>query len=981
MTIFDRRLILPGGEVDRASPYAPDSLLWTPQSGDLVLSRREQIFGGGYVSSPWGPAWERANSLYYRYLGLTGDALANSPSLTVAVIFNLGSLTLSSPNYQPIFGNADIGSGTQSGWSLDCGTGSSGTKTDLTFRYWIGGSWDRAYSTFTPALDTWYLAAYSRASDVVKFRVYNAITGAVVANLGDTSTAAFMAPGGAANQIKLNEYADFSGYLYSRFALAYVDTNAAPDLDGLVYNLLQAFRPLRPDYSLPITSHAYTGSGGITFGGGGLYTFSGAYLFEYTGSGGITFGGGQTYSKTKAPPAQTAGLVFGGAAPTAFYEGPLPYSLGATFELTSTATYTVSATFELDAPSYTVAATFELSSTTTYTVSATFDLYGTGTDAASQETSVLWQPYVTVGGVDLSARLIGGIDIDTDEMAAPIAGFTIAPTAGLVDPMAYLNATVEIWWRHMTDATTERYRRLKFSGKVLSTEWDADLALLSFDCSGDLQTKCERMTDAEVALVFAGYWSEHIFDEDADGWQKAQDRLSTTENVVWQDEAGAIRLSSIRAKTTPDFTFADSARIHETLRITHVAQRDLKNTVQITLDYRFPRKRHREIKYSWMPFAPYGGVCDYLENPFTLCTRDMVQSAADGSGWVVQGDIHYVDVWAPGLYMCGFANSEPRVWGFEDVQVTTTVDSPGGPAGTYTYKQSQDLSSWCIGAWWTSAKRWVQTITETYTLTVQAPQSIAHIGEAMATEDYGVESQASYDDWAESLGQDGPPTGGTAFTLPSGDTAIDGSADDPVNRTAMEYAQETVIAAARGDILRTHRGTTVEVEIPYHPGVTLDHTVKLDTARLVAQGKVRRIEDRLDVGSGEAITRLSLAISRKLGTGTVIDTPIAAPASAAAPTDPTFTSHVSLQTHIGGRTTSPAEDEDWTGFFSDYQYDPTATPDWSVNPANPSVVRYGTKFVVTSPDIDGDWVNAKVSAATAVYDVDIPDDTLTLTAP
>ncbi len=169
-------------------------------------------------------------------------------------------------------------------------------------------------------------------------------------------------------------------------------------------------------------------------------------------------------------------------------------------------------------------------------------------------------------------------------------------------------------------------------------------------------------------------------------------------------------------------------------------------------------------------------------------------------------------------------------------------------------------------------------------------------------------------------------------------------------------------------------------ETTYHPSINLAHTAKVDTAYLIAQGKVRRIDDALDIDSGSATTRIELAISRRFGSDTVSDTAVAAPAAAPDPADPSYSNVVRLGTHIGGLTTSPALDSDWDGYITDYQYDPTALPDWDTNPDNPEVNTYGTQFVVIPPDIDGVWLDAAVTAATATYLVDIPNDTLELSA-
>ncbi len=61
------------------------------------------------------------------------------------------------------------------------------------------------------------------------------------------------------------------------------------------------------------------------------------------------------------------------------------------------------------------------------------------------------------------------------------------------------------------------------------------------------------MDAAGVAATVGGYYSPVIFDETADGWQQAQDRLSTQQAAYDLDVSGTGRLTDWVPKATADF--------------------------------------------------------------------------------------------------------------------------------------------------------------------------------------------------------------------------------------------------------------------------------------------------------------------------------------------------------------------------------------------------------------------------------------------
>jgi hypothetical protein len=631
-------------------------------------------------------------------------------------------------------------------------------------------------------------------------------------------------------------------------------------------------------------------------------------------------------------------------------------SLGWPIRLTSRATGSIGAAIELRSVANAVATPILLVSRETGPISLGITLLGSVTAAAAAD-SVLWQPVVVVGGVDLSARLYGEITIEREEDASAIAELSYLALAGAVDPLLHVGQPVTISWAQIVGGVVS-YARLRFTGLVADAAWDADLAGVRLSCTTALQDVCNAMTKADIERLIGGHWSPHVWsEEDSTGWTHAQQRLSTTTKALWHDEQRILRVTDLQAKATADLALGASDILSDSAQVSYAQRGDMVNRIRCALDFRYLRQRQRWVDVVWRP----QDVCSYLQDSYQFCQRSMVEGAATSGGWQLDGAISYVPLWPNDYYWCGNRSAG---------SLMTGLAWNTAPAVAATL---------CIGASWRATKRWHQTVTETYTLLVEAPQSLAAIGEVEQDEEYGIESTTEPDTAWEQSSDLSPVSGGRSS--PEGDWIADVYDDATAGRAAVEDAMACVVAAAQGEILRAHRGTTVSWDMPYQPGLSLQHTLSLTLPTLVCHGKVRALRDRLSLDSGEAITTVELAISRRNGSGLVATTPPAAVPQPADPAEPRVDRVVTLGLHIGGRTYSPPEDQTWGGLITNYTYDPTAVPNWSANPTNPSVNVYSYAFAFPPPEIADDFTATDVDAGTTTYTVDIPDDTLTLIAP
>jgi hypothetical protein len=240
-----------------------------------------------------------------------------------------------------------------------------------------------------------------------------------------------------------------------------------------------------------------------------------------------------------------------------------------------------------------------------------------------------------------------------------------------------------------------------------------------------------------------------------------------------------------------------------------------------------------------------------------------------------------------------------------------------------------------------------------------------------------------------------------------------------VNRAKFEDAQEVILAAAKGDILRAHRLNTVSFKVVYQPQLDLSHTVQIQTPYLSAAGKVKKLRDVWSIETGEASTEIFLAISRHNGNGLISETSDLAAIERPVPTEPEtyIPTHVRLNNYIGGRTwgnigftgkwydgrADGKEDpnnkgewleEPWAGFMTNYE-SPITSDEWAAYWSGPSelfndaswklrldisdyLIPY--QFIMKGPDISEEHTNSVVEVQDAEYDVAIPQDLLIITA-
>ena len=543
-----------------------------------------------------------------------------------------------------------------------------------------------------------------------------------------------------------------------------------------------------------------------------------------------------------------------------------------------------------------------------------------------------WTSVITLDGVDISGKITGEITVEAEESTSRIAEFIMQPDAGVISAGDWLAKTVTIDYKTVDSAGLTLTQNRLFTGKVDHAVYNPNTKLVSFACSDNLQADFEAKTQAQIdAIILNSRWSEAAFGEYEDGWLYFEDLLKTyPQSYDYNVDGVTGALVDWAAKVTPDYSYDSTSIFDGTIDYSITPRRQLFNEYTLNYSYRFDRLKHREHSFSWADIA----FCGYFGQSHTLPTREMIIGAATGAGWNVQLPILFGSLLPSDPDPCNT-----------------------GSAWSITEELREQLA---ISASWQATKRWKQSATENYVLTVSAPQSVAWLGTIAYEEQASGQTETDSEGWA---GDNATPTGRT--------DSLGDIVQDKYDRTVSDNDIETLIARARTEILSSHRENYVEAEIELNPLLERFHTVQLSDKGITGKGKVFKYTHTLDHDEGSAITTIKIAVSLNGGAAASGDSTIAAPS--APDTDPVIavpSSSTTLTSRIGNDDTVPAYDSAWDGFTGNYSA-PVGAP-----AANQI---YPRQFKVTTADIDQEAIDHIEAEKTQAYSFDIPDETLTIT--
>lgn len=370
--------------------------------------------------------------------------------------------------------------------------------------------------------------------------------------------------------------------------------------------------------------------------------------------------------------------------------------------------------------------------------------------------------------------------------------------------------------------------------------------------------------------------------------------------------------------------------------------KSLVNKINVSVEYRYTRLRHREREYRWeAPGHNYWG--DYMARPYPLVPKALVRSAVESTGWQLVGDINFQDIPAQGSYT---VEGKSVVWlNAEPGKYTTAAD-------------------------WKLATRFTQTITEKFNLSFEAPESVEVWGEVPSSlRSHGVTAEYADDEWDNAALYSAAPEG--SVKSDNGDWVLDATDVDEGGRDAFNHALQIILQMYKRELLNAHRKNYVTLVLPkaLAPEIDVHHTVQLVLDEINCIGRVYSIDHQFDAPSLKKVTTIQLVLSRAPAGGAYVNTPLVAPSVPDVADQAITPAVIRLGVHLGNAYSAGAFDESWRGYVSNYKYyDQVDT-----------LEQYPTAFIVGYPEIEDASRDERTAETDAAYTVLIPNDPLTLT--
>ncbi len=588
----------------------------------------------------------------------------------------------------------------------------------------------------------------------------------------------------------------------------------------------------------------------------------------------------------------------------------------------------------------------------------------TGTAAApisvgviSSELTTAWTVKVTLAGDNVSARLTGALRVRAEEDAARTAEFTLLPSAGAVDPLDWTSAAVTLDFIRVLP--TGSIPRRIFTGKVDLADYDPNTRQVRFQCTDDLQNVVAGLSKAAIDAIVGGTYSRGAQGEIDEHWDYAQARLDSVAGSLDCNAYAGPRVSLWDGLATWK-VFDEDDILDQSLGIELPRRKELVNQVEIAYEYRYHRLRERWASVGFS--ASILGVGAYARG-YTFPKRQEIESALGSIGWHVISS--------------AFQQS------YDYVKIGDPAGAPPGGAGDWWIVTGGGVSN----AQARLAQRHGQPVTEAYTLTVTASDSLAANGLLAKPLRGALASEWSPAAWEADM----------TLTPDASAGNVDHAPD--ATRADSDAAIAALVNMARRTILASHRTARVHWSVPCLPEIDLDRAAEIDTSTVAATGKIAQFEHEIDLGAGTAITRVAIALSGVAAGGIAVSDPVTVPSApdvdAEVGEDDWAAELPDFNVHVGGMNTSNYSD-DLMGYLCNAPATLTAynfTLDQSFSFENPhydaatlnGAILNGYDFPVTGFRARMPGVASSHRAATEIpisqsYTLAIPENPFTLSA-
>jgi hypothetical protein len=473
---------------------------------------------------------------------------------------------------------------------------------------------------------------------------------------------------------------------------------------------------------------------------------------------------------------------------------------------------------------------------------------GTETVTDGGAVAAIWRLVVTVGGVDVSDRVLGEVTVEAEENAARIAELALHVAAGSVVTLTeWIGTPVAIWLAAADDAGAPVNALPIFTGLVDTPTLTPGSGVIGLRCTDNRQGMIAALPRDGVFSLVGGYYSAAVFDAGAPSLVLAGDLLSTMPAALDVAPGGGFRMTDWAAKVTPDLSFSDDDILDESVAFDPADRAGMVNRVTINFGYRFPRQRCEgyEIGYDRiaLDMTSFG---QWIKEGNYILQRAAVTAAIEKAGAAIV-DITWREI------------------------PTHAVKLPGTDG--YWLPNPAQHNLLCMGFGAIVTFDFNQEQQENFILTVENAASIERLG--VIAEQMSGALEGVWDDptaaehavllWKKKISSIPPRS--TALLSVGTISATDAELTYSSDRDAANEAMATLVAIAKTRIAAAHRRHSVSASVPANPLIDLDKTIAIDAQGVTAKGKVRRVVHRFDPDSGSAITDFTLAISAIAGVG------------------------------------------------------------------------------------------------------------------
>lgn len=578
-----------------------------------------------------------------------------------------------------------------------------------------------------------------------------------------------------------------------------------------------------------------------------------------------------------------------------------------------------------------------------------------------------WEPIITIGyQAVLADELTGGITVAMNEGSNTTASFTVILSPDVYNLYEYQGQPVTISVRQAGVVY------LLFTGLVDVPVINIFEEKLTLNCVSDRRVLLDAMGAVEP---YIGYYSDNVLGTNINIVDRITQRMTTIPYSLDFDGGNNYSITSWTAKSTPDFSYGSSSVYRRNPQLTMDSAGQLINTVNLTLDYGYVRHHQAQCTYTWRhPYCPSditagtGNVCPFLFDRPTVPSRQMILSAAQSSGWLVdESAMYFGSHFKSGFYYCSGAW---LAWSTVETGTLTVpiLNSNGAPetdsSGNILYRSvtttvADNAKKYTLYSQFYTYKRYNQNVKESYVLSLTAPDSVSRYGTVAAAQNYGYNGVDAYPEWTNISAYD---------KNQGGVISINGDTD----RAEFNTMYLCAIHKAQTQILKSHRRNKITFQRPLTPNMNLSHTVALTGKWVRGRGKVSSlthymgVSDSNDALGGEAYTDITLLQYR--GDSVVSDTALTV---ASKPSQSTSAGSFGIQlgTHLG-EDPSTTVAASWNGYVGNT---------WNlVNTAGigKNYVRttYQESFIVDAPTIPSSLNGNKTISTSASYIVNIPND-------